>query len=491
MPLARIPQRLFVATLLFVGSVVSIISSLGAPLIPSIAEDLDASLSSAQWSLTATMLVGAVASPIVGRLGDGRHRRAVVLACLGAVLAGCVMAALAESLAVLVAGRALQGAGLALIPLTMAAARDHLPARRSPGVIAVLSVIAAVGVGLGYPVTGFIAEHADLAACFWAGAAMTAAALLMAAIAIPKPSDDTPPRPLDLVGAALIAIGLVALLVGIEKGPDWGWTSTRTLGLLAVAAALLAGWTRYEQRVAEPLVDLRLARHRAVLTANVSGLALGVAMYLSIALITQLVQLPPAGGGLGESVFVAGLTLLPLSVGSFLASRCLPLAHERLGARAIVPLGAVAVGVAALFFAATATRLWEVFVTLGMVGVGLGFSFAALPGLIVRAVPPAETGSATGFYQVARYVGFSVGSGLSVTLVRSFDSAGASPLDAFRWTFVVGAALCALTAVLAWVLPGDRLESRRLDPELERLEVEEGLLGAAGLEVLDADRRPV
>lgn len=126
-------ERAFVPVLVYVGTVVSIISSLGAPLIPSIARDLDASVSSAQWSLTATLLVGAVATPVVGRLGDGRHRRTVTLFCLAIVAVGGALAAIAASLPVLVAGRAMQGVGLALMPLTMAAARDHLSDRRSPG----------------------------------------------------------------------------------------------------------------------------------------------------------------------------------------------------------------------------------------------------------------------------------------------------------------------------------------------------------------------
>lgn len=462
---ASIRERAFVGTLLYVGSVVSIISALGAPLIPSIAERFDAGLGSAQWSLTATLLAGAVASPIVGRLGDGRHRRTVLLAVLAAVLLGCAMAALAGSLTVLVIGRALQGIGLALIPLTMAEARDALPPARSVGVIAMLSVIAAVGVGIGYPVTGLVAERADVAAAFWLGAAIMGVALLLAALVLSPARADVPRRPLDVVGAALIAGGLIGLLVALEKGPDWGWGSASTLGLLGVAAVLLAAWTRYELRVDAPLVDLRLTRHRAVLTANAAGFALGLAMYLAIALLTLFVQLPTNEGGMGASVLAASLMLVPLSICSFAASRLLPLAHRHLGARQIVPCGALAVGAGALLFALTADALWQAFAALGIVGLGLGFSFAALPGMIVAAVPRDETGSATGFYQVARYVGFSIGSGLSVTLVRALENAGASTPTAFRATLAVGAALCALTALTAWVLHGEELRGRDSNPD--------------------------
>ena len=114
----------------------------------------------------------------------------------------------------------------------------------------------------------------------------------------------------------------------------------------------------------------------------------------------------------------------------------------------------------------------------------LGLTFAALPGLIVVATPRSETGSATGFYQVSRYVGFSIGSGLSITLVRAF---GAPVSGAYRATFVVAAAICVLAAIISWVLPG------RTPPaagrRIERLEREEGITASAGLELLE-DRRP-
>src|SRR3954463_13994686 len=141
--------RGYVPALIAIGLVVSVISSLGAPLIPTIAGDLHASLSATQWSLTATLLVGAVASPLLGRLGDGPHRRRVLVSALAVVTAGGALAALATSLPVLVAGRAMQGLGLALVPLTMASARDPLPLNRANSTIAVLSVVGAVGVGLG------------------------------------------------------------------------------------------------------------------------------------------------------------------------------------------------------------------------------------------------------------------------------------------------------------------------------------------------------
>jgi MFS family permease len=458
-------ERALVPTLVLAGLVVALISSLGAPLIPTIATDMGSSLSSAQWSLTATLLVGAVATPVVGRLGDGPGRRTLILVCLAAVVAGGVLSALAGQLSLLVAGRALQGLGLALVPLLMAAAREHVPAPASTGAIAALSVVVAIGIGVGYPLTGLIAEVGDVADAFWFGAIVAALTLALAAAVVPapvRPAASGPARRLDVLGAVVIAAGLVALLLALEQGPDWGWGSARTLGLLAVAIVLLGLWWRHELRVADPLVDLRLVRNRGVLVADLGGAVIGVAMYLCISLCTQYVQLPAdTGEGLGRSVFVAGLALVPLSAGSFLASRWLTPLRRRVGLRALISGGVALLGLGALLFVVTADELWQVCVTMGLVGVGLGWTFATMPALIVGAVPPGETGSATGFYQVSRYVGFAVGSGISVTLLQVFGDDGAPDRHAFRMGFLAAALISFATAAGTWAALRDGPAPRR------------------------------
>src|SRR3954470_12649103 len=195
--------RALVPVLLFIGTVVAVISSLGAPLVPAIAETMGTSLSGAQWSLTVTLLVGAVATPVVGRLGDGRHRRTVVLSVLGLVTAGGILAALPLGLGWLIAGRGLQGFGLGLTPLAIAVAREALAGERSRSTIAALSITVVAGVGLGYPVAGGIAELGGVPAAFWAGAGISLAALVASAVVLP-PSPAAPPRRLDVLGAVLL-----------------------------------------------------------------------------------------------------------------------------------------------------------------------------------------------------------------------------------------------------------------------------------------------
>jgi predicted MFS family arabinose efflux permease len=284
-------------------------------------------------------------------------------------------------------------------------------------------------------------------------------------------------------GAALIGSGVLALLLALEKASDWGWTSASTLVLIAAAIVLLGLWTIAELHTEHPLVELRLLRRRAVLAANVTGVILGMAMYLGISLITQAVQLP---SGIDRSVLAAGLTLLPLSVLSVASSRLFPLVRDRAGMRATIPLGAMVIAAAMVFFGLTGDALWQAFVVMGFVGLGLGFTFAAMPGLIISSVPKSETSSAMSFYQVTRYVGFSIGSGLAVTFVRAFDHGAVTPTaDAYSHTFLVGAGVCVIAAAAAWALTGN-LGAPATAPDDERV-IEEGEVGAAGLPMLEED----
>jgi len=474
-----------VPVLLSLGAFIAVVSSLGAPLIPTFARDLDVSLQSAQWALTVTLLVAAVTSPLIGRLGDGRHRNDVILGCLATVAVGSVLSALATTLPVLIAGRALQGVGIALAPLTMAAAREHLTPGRARSTIAALSVVGAAGAGLGYPISGLIAEHFDFSVGFWAACVVALACLAATAIVVPRPAEPPQGRRLDLLGALIIAVGLIGILIAFEKAPDWGWLAGPTVGLIAGGLVLLAVWAWHELRTPDPLVDLRLIRHRAVLTADVTGLALGLTMYASLVIVVQFVQTDDVG--LGETIFISGFTLTPLAITSSVSTRALPWLERHVGIRNVIPLGAIVTAAACVFFSLTSTALWQILVMMAFVGLGLGLTFGAMPLLVVTAVPAQETGSALGFYQVSRFVGMSMGSGLGISLIRAFGDHGTPTLHAFRAAELVCAGIALSAAAAAWLLAG--APAREPTPAEQEHAVEEGMIGTAGLEMLEPDDR--
>jgi predicted MFS family arabinose efflux permease len=449
-------RRLLVPTLVLSGSLMAVVSSLGAPLIPTLARADRVSLSTGEWILTITLLTGALATPVMGRLADGSRQRAVILVALASVVLGCVLAAVSNGFTILLVGRALQGVGLGLLPVAMAIARRNLPAEPARRTIATLSVTTAIGVGLGYPLTGLIAQALDFRAAYWFGAITVSGALALAALVLPHGS-PAPARRFDIVGAALLSLVVIGISVVLSEGGDWGWASAGTLGVAAGSVVLLFVWIPFELRFAEPLVDLRHVRNRSVLTADVSGFMMCVAMYLLLPIIVEFVQIPrSAGYGFAASLVVYGLSLIPLSVGSFVASRFLVAYERRFGARTMIPLGSIVVGLAAMLFAVEHSALWEAFVAFGISGLGLGFTSGAMPGFIVRAVAQSETGSATGFYQVVRSIGLTVGSALAAAVLLAHTRHGQvlPDVDGFTVALIIAAVLCLATAMVSFVLPG-------------------------------------
>jgi MFS family permease len=480
--------RALPGVLLFVVMVTGIISSLGAPLIPSISDDLGVSLSSAQWSLTATLLIGVVSSPVMGRLGDGPRRRETLLGGLAVVIAGCVLAALAGSLPLLVLGRAMQGVGLGLVPLGMATARDEMPAEKVPATIGLLSVAGAAGVGAGYPISGLLAGI-DLSAAFWFGAVVAVIAFVLSWFFVSSTAGRAAEK-LDVIGATLLAIGLGALLIAIAEGSGWGWGATQTVGLFVAAVVFLIVWGAQQLRVPDPLVDLRLARIPAVLTADVCATVLGIAMYMYLSGVSEFVQAPTElGYGFGSSVVVAGLCLVPFSVVGMAGAKMLPFSTRLVGARNLLPVGCLMVAAGGLVFAVFHAHLWSAFAMMAVLGLGYGLTYAAIPGIIVRAVPESETGSATGFYQVVRYIGFSLGSALAASVLASETPAGSQLPKLAGYTAVtwIGIVICVFAAILAWVMTGRNGRGAASSAAETRREEEESELAGAGLPGLGTD----
>ena len=482
MPPAPPSTRTLRLTLTLLATMMSIIGSLGAPLIGTVAQANHISLSSAEWILTATLLTGALATPVMGRLADGHLQRRVVLVALSIVLVGLVMSALSRDFTWLLVGRSLQGLGMGLLPVTMTIARSHLAPPLAARTIASLSVTAAIGVGLGYPVTSVIAQYFDYHSAFWFAAALIGATLILAARVLPDTASHAH-RAFDVGGAVLLTVALVAVLSVLGQGEVWGWTSPRSVGIGVAGTLLLVGWCLYEWRRPDPLVNLRQSAHRAVITADASGFMISVSMYLFMPVVVEYVQVPrSAGFGFGSSIFTAGLLLVPLSLGTFTASRFAPLLVRHFNARVTVPLGALLFALAALTFTHEHRTLWEAFVTMGIAGLGGGLTFATMPGYIVRATPSADTGAALGFYQLLRSVGLSIGSAAAGGVLAHFTAAGAAlPRQAgFITALNLAAGLLVLTAVMSYVVLGTTPAAATSPATVEMME-ESAELGASGL----------
>jgi predicted MFS family arabinose efflux permease len=448
--------RLLVPVLVGTALLISIISSLGAPLIPSIAAAYGISVSTAQWSLTITLLSGAVTTPIVSRLGDGSHRRAVILGTLTLCTLGSLLAAVPATFPCFLIGRALQGSAMGLIPVGMSVIRDHVPRERRRRAVSTLSVSAAAGVGLGYPLTGLISKGFGFHAGYWLACGLGCLALAAVAFVVPE-SRHRPSVWIDPVGGVLMVSGLGLLLLAVSQAQRWGWASPAFLGTTAVSAILLAWWVKHELGSTAPVVDLRLMRNPVVLATNLSGLFAGIGMYLLLALVIRYVQTPTSAGyGFGSSVLVAGFILVPFSVLSVASASLVTALMKVLADSWIVPIGCLLFAGALLQFRYASSQLWEVYVVMGLAGLGVGCTFAVMPRLIMRAVPSEQTSGALGVNQVMRFIGFSVGSALSATILEAFGgSTNALPRRfGYDVATLFGAGVWVATAVLSYVLIG-------------------------------------
>jgi predicted MFS family arabinose efflux permease len=446
--------RALTRTLLLIALVVAVIGSLGAPLITSVATTLRVSLAAAQWTLTIALLTGAVATPVLGRLGTGSRRRAVVLGTLGVVVAGSVLTVLPLPFGALLAGRAAQGCGLALTPLMMAAAREHLGKAGSASAIAMISVASTVGIGIGYPLAGYLTDLGGVRAAYAAGLAVTVLALLAAARSFPGSAQPAAAPP-DALASILLTAGLLVLLLILGEASLWQQHLPLTAALALLAIILLAGWIMREGALPGPLVDLRLLRHPAVAGANAAMLVAGVAMYLLLACITRYVQTPAtADYGFGLDTFTAGLFLVPFSALGFAAGRISPRLRRRMPAPALLSAATTVVLAACLLFAAARGNLAGPLLAMSLLGLGVGAFSAAMPAVILQVTPPQETASAMGVNQVVRSTGFSLGSTLSALILASYTPGStvfpaSSGYPAAAWT---GAAITALALAISLTL---------------------------------------
>jgi MFS family permease len=450
------PARLLIPTLVLLTTVTGVVSSLGAPLVPTIAAELGVSLGAAQWTLTASMLAGAVATPLMGRFAVGARRRPVVLGGLLLVVAGTVLAAVAPAVArfsddlalgLLIAGRVGQGMALGLAPLAMAVAREILPGERIGPVMAALSVGTVAGAGLGYPLTALVAQAGGVSAAFWFGTVLTTATLLLTWRELPSAAPVSPPR-VRISEALMLSVATLALLLGISQTTTWGWTDARTAALFVVGGSALSFWLWLTLRHPDPLVDLRLAFGGAAAAPNITGLLAGTGMYMGLTLLMVLVQVDtPTGWGLDQPVAIAGLMLVPYSLMSVLGSRVSLWVGRRVDPGRVLPVGCFIYLLSTVQLGLAHDHVWQALLSMALAGVGSGMTFATLPVLLVRAVPAAETSSALAFNQVLRYIGFSVGSAVGIT-VLSLVSGPIPDEHGFTTAMAVNAAVWVVAIVV-------------------------------------------
>jgi MFS family permease len=438
-------ERFLLPALVLATTTTAISGSLGAPLVPEVAVTEGVSITDAQWTLTAALLAGAIAVPILGRLGNHRYRRPVLIAAIIFAVAGTLLAALPFGFTGIVAGRVLQGLSLGATPVAIALARNVLPAAKQASALSLLSVSVVVGAGLGYPLAAFFATVWGLPAAYWFGFAVSILTLVAVLLTVPAAVDAGPEPRIDWPGAVVLSVGSAALLLAVTQGEQWGIVA---LGLLVLALVALGGWGWRSLRIPNPLVDLRLAVRPGVLAPNLIALLAGIGVYMLLSLVVILVQAPLSDGGFAQTPFVAGLLMVPYSLAAFFGSRVNLLFVRRVPAELLLPIGCGFYALALVLVAVAHTELWTLAAAMLLAGLGSGSTFAAMPGLVFRHAAPLESGSAMSTNQLLRSFGFASGSAATVAILGLFIAAGAVHPDPAGFTVTAFAAAGLLLAGL-------------------------------------------
>ncbi|MBE3204384.1 MFS transporter [Frankia sp. CH37] len=431
------------------GIMVSLMQTLVIPLIPRLPELLDTSVSNTSWVITATLLTSAVATPLLGRLGDLYGKRRLMLVALLSVSAGSLVCALSSSLAPVIVGRVLQGLGISLIPLGMSIMRDVLPPERLGRAVALMSSSLGVGGALGLPLSAVIAQHLGWHALFWFAAALSALVAVLIARVVPESPVRVRQR-FDAKGAVGLSVGLVALLLAISKGAEWGWTSATVLCLFVGSLTVLVLWGAWELRAPSPIVDLRTSSRRPVLMTNLATIVVGFAMYSTSLLGPQMLQLPTATGyGQGLSMLDAGLLMAPGGLAMMTVSPLAARLAQARGPRTCLLLGTMIICFGNVLAQLLIGTAWGV-TLFGIVNsAGVGFAYAATPTLIMRSVPRSATAAANGLNSLARSLGTSTSSTVvGLVLGQMTIKIGATAVPAENGIRVC-LAICAGSAALA------------------------------------------
>ncbi|MFF7128338.1 DHA2 family efflux MFS transporter permease subunit [Streptomyces sp. NPDC008240] len=423
--------------------------------LPSIRKDLGGALDDLEWTVSAYTLTFAVLLMFGAALGDRFGRRRLFLAGLAVFTGASAAAAMAPGIGSLIAARAVQGVGAAvMMPLTLTLLTAAVPAARRGMAYGIWGAVNGLAVASGPLIGGSLTEHISWHWIFWLNVPLGVALLPLARLRLAE-SYGAGAR-LDLPGTLLVSGGLFGIVYGLVRGPVDGWTGSLVLTGLIAGAALLGGFVHHGSRSKHPMLPMRLFRSRAFSGINAASLLMFLGMFGSIFLLSQYMQ-----GVLGYSPTEAGLRMLPWTGMPMLVAPIAGILSDRIGGRPVVATGLFlqAAGLGYLASVATADVSYAAQLP-GLIisGIGMALFFAPASNLVMSSVLPAEQGIASGANNALREVGGALGIAVMSSIFSAqggYESAQAF-VDGLRPALVVGAAMVALAGVAALLIPARR-----------------------------------
>ena len=434
--------------------------------LPTMQRDLHASISGLEWTVNAYTLTFAVLLMLGAALGDRLGRKRVFLAGLGIFTVGSAAAAMSPSIEWLIAARALQGIGGAIVtPLTLTILSDAVPAERRGLALGLWGGVSGLGVALGPLVGGAVVQGLSWQWIFWINVPIGLAVIPLGASRLRE--SYGPAARLDVTGVGLVTGAALGLVWGLVRANSRGWTSPEIVISLVAGVVLLVAFVAWERRAREPMLPMRFFRNRAFAAANAASLLMFFGMFGSIFLLTQYLQ-----NVQGNSPLEAGVRMLPWTGMLMIVAPIAGALSDRIGARPLIMTG-MALQATALAWLAAITAPDAAYADLVppfvLAGVGMGLFFAPVAAVVLGAVRSSEAGKASGANNSIRELGGVFGVAVLASVFTHQGGYGSAAVftDGIVPALWVGAAVVGVGTVTAGLLPGRGRTARVGEPALQ------------------------
>ena len=433
------------------------------PALPLIAQEFPQDASWIAWVLAAYMLVGAVATPLIGRLGDMYGRKRILLVSMSFYMLGLVGCAFAWSIPSLIAFRAVQGLGMGMFSLAFGIVRDTFPTKVIPMALGLISAMFSVGVSIGLLGGGLIIQTFSWRESYLI---ITPLFVIMVLIAWRTLRDDRKhcSAGLDLAGSALLGVAVLLLLVSLTQGEKWGFTDLRTVGMVVASMVLFASFAIWERRTSNPIIQMSLLLNRGILGANLVALFYGVAMFLLTQTIPFFLRSPQNLGGFAlTDTFVIGLYMVPMALTQLVFAPAAGSWSKKYGADKVLIAGMAVFAIGIGLLIAWHSEDWMIWVAMGAQGIGMALAMVSFINVVGMAAPKKDFGVASGMNSLFRIVGGSIGpvlasavmAGYAVMVTLPFYTVEYTSEEGYVVSWAVGAAFAVVGLIIAiLVRPG-------------------------------------
>ncbi|PRB41081.1 MFS transporter [Arthrobacter sp. MYb23] len=422
-----------------------------SPALPSMMDFYGVPAAVIVWAFTALLLVGAVATPVIGRLSDVADTRWVLVGVLLAVSLGVLLSAVAPTIELFITGQALQGIGLALIPLSVKLVSSLLPPNAAKIGNGMIITIATAATALGFLVSGPLLDLLGFRGLYW----ITLAILLPSAVLAlftPKIAATAGSR-IDFAGAFFLALAAGGTMLAIAGARSWELTSPQELLTITAAAIGVIGLIVVERRHENPVVDFALMRTRPIAGACTVAFGVGFSTFSAYVLLPILITMPTEAGGLGGTATTTGLLLLPLGALGAIAAPFAGHLERLVGARIAMLIGTGTIAASSLLLAVGFQSIGLIVVAMVLIGIGIGLALTQLLNVAISAAPSDRQASVSGLSFVIKSISGSLGALIGGLVISAVNYAPSG----FTTAFVIAAVVSVLTMGAAFMLPRSNL----------------------------------